>query len=236
MLDVAGFERAHPGGAFVIEHNIGRDVSKFFWGGYALTGNTPDPTATVSRIAHSNVAIKIANDLAVARLCRQSTPRMLARIDTKMTNKVNKHTSTFFFKANFGTSNEMHDTSTAMIPHNATDHETNLNSVVKSFYGDLSTIGKHFLIGTTIEGKTEESIHNLRDLWITNKIRRHYTIASAMMPDFQAELMKAIQCLIDGQSATFSEALLAGTPGTIPLTIKGYPVGGLSQQAHVDRP
>jgi cytochrome b involved in lipid metabolism len=29
----------HPGGKFVIEHNIGRDVSKFFYGGYSLDGN-----------------------------------------------------------------------------------------------------------------------------------------------------------------------------------------------------
>ena len=26
----------HPGGKFVIEHNIGRDISKFFFGGYSL--------------------------------------------------------------------------------------------------------------------------------------------------------------------------------------------------------
>lgn len=110
VLKVEGFSNYHPGGAFVIDHNIGRDVSKFFWGGYALTGNTPDPTATVSRTPHSNVAIKIASDLAIARLNRTSTPRLLATLDHAMTNKVNEHTSTFFFKVNPCTSTEMQET------------------------------------------------------------------------------------------------------------------------------
>ena len=34
VLDVTEFKAKHPGGKFVVEHNIGRDVSKFFYGGY----------------------------------------------------------------------------------------------------------------------------------------------------------------------------------------------------------
>jgi len=33
----------HPGGAFLLEYNVGRDISKFFYGGYALDGNSSDP-------------------------------------------------------------------------------------------------------------------------------------------------------------------------------------------------
>ena len=34
VLDMRPYLYNHPGGAFVIEHNIGRDISKYFYGGY----------------------------------------------------------------------------------------------------------------------------------------------------------------------------------------------------------
>ena len=39
VIDVASFMDKHPGGRFVINHNIGRDISKYFHGGYSLEGN-----------------------------------------------------------------------------------------------------------------------------------------------------------------------------------------------------
>ena len=39
VLDVKGFEKEHPGGRFMISHNIGRDISKFYHGGYSLEEN-----------------------------------------------------------------------------------------------------------------------------------------------------------------------------------------------------
>lgn len=36
VLDVTNFFDEHPGGKFSLEHNIGKDVSKFFHGGYSL--------------------------------------------------------------------------------------------------------------------------------------------------------------------------------------------------------
>lgn len=36
VLDISKFKLSHPGGKFVLEYNIGRDVSKFFYGGYIL--------------------------------------------------------------------------------------------------------------------------------------------------------------------------------------------------------
>jgi cytochrome b involved in lipid metabolism len=35
VLDVSSFKYNHPGGKFVVEYNIGRDISKFFYGGYS---------------------------------------------------------------------------------------------------------------------------------------------------------------------------------------------------------
>lgn len=36
VLNLNGYVRLHPGGKFNLTHNFGRDVSKFFFGGYNL--------------------------------------------------------------------------------------------------------------------------------------------------------------------------------------------------------
>ena len=40
VLDLKGYERNHPGGKFNLVHNYGRDISKFFFGGYQLVQTT----------------------------------------------------------------------------------------------------------------------------------------------------------------------------------------------------
>ena len=35
VLNFSNYE--HPGGDYLLEHNIGRDISKFFYGGYSLS-------------------------------------------------------------------------------------------------------------------------------------------------------------------------------------------------------
>jgi cytochrome b involved in lipid metabolism len=63
VLDVARFLDDHPGGKFSIEHNIGRDISKFFHGGYSLENiNKVDPHT------HSNDAKLIVQKLVVGKL------------------------------------------------------------------------------------------------------------------------------------------------------------------------
>jgi stearoyl-CoA desaturase (delta-9 desaturase) len=39
VLDITEFVSEHPGGKFVMNHNVGRDISKFFFGGYCLEDN-----------------------------------------------------------------------------------------------------------------------------------------------------------------------------------------------------
>lgn len=36
VIDIDGYAKIHPGGKFNINHNLGRDISKFFFGGYQL--------------------------------------------------------------------------------------------------------------------------------------------------------------------------------------------------------
>lgn len=64
VLDIAEFARYHPGGKFVIEHTVGTDIAKFFYGGYCLEDNLK-PTPSFGW-KHSNYARIIANDLAIA--------------------------------------------------------------------------------------------------------------------------------------------------------------------------
>ena len=72
VLDVSKFKNSHPGGNFMIYHNIGRDVSKFFYGGYTL-----DNEHGAKPYAHSNVARKIVNKLLIAHLNKNALDRLV---------------------------------------------------------------------------------------------------------------------------------------------------------------
>jgi len=77
VLDIRSFMKSHPGGKFVLKHNIGRDVSKFFHGGHTL-----ENIKQVAPHTHSNAAKKIANKLAIARLVTdERVPLRYMKID-----------------------------------------------------------------------------------------------------------------------------------------------------------
>ena len=40
VLDLQNYANFHPGGKFALEKNIGRDISKFFYGSYAMFNGT----------------------------------------------------------------------------------------------------------------------------------------------------------------------------------------------------
>lgn len=40
VLDLADYEWLHPGGKFVFKKNIGRDISKYFYGSYKLVNDS----------------------------------------------------------------------------------------------------------------------------------------------------------------------------------------------------
>ena len=60
VLDISKFMEEHPGGRFSLEHNVGEDISKFFYGGYSLENQNK-----VTEHTHSNDARKIVNTLIV---------------------------------------------------------------------------------------------------------------------------------------------------------------------------
>lgn len=90
VLDISRYQFSHPGGKFVLAHNIGRDISKFFYGGYSMESLQKHKPYT-----HSNIAKIIVNGIIVARLNSHSKI-IKARIEDKET--VNTTTSNFIFK------------------------------------------------------------------------------------------------------------------------------------------
>jgi len=63
VLDVKEFIYHHPGGRFVIRHNVGTDIGKFFFGGYTMENNLE---GVAQGYSHSSYAKLIVNDLAIA--------------------------------------------------------------------------------------------------------------------------------------------------------------------------
>lgn len=64
VVDFSEYIRYHPGGSFVLKHNVGKDISKFFYGGYSVEGNLTGLPPLGNN--HSNYARIIVNDLIVA--------------------------------------------------------------------------------------------------------------------------------------------------------------------------
>ena len=73
VLDLSEYAQCHPGGTFLIERTIGRDISKFFYGSYALDGNNGNPKVTNEKHTHSNIARKIIKDLVVGHLVKANS-------------------------------------------------------------------------------------------------------------------------------------------------------------------
>ncbi|TNV83375.1 hypothetical protein FGO68_gene16315 [Halteria grandinella] len=89
VLDVTDFIYEHPGGSFVLNHLVGQDVSKYFYGGYAMSHSTNDRP-----YYHTNIARAIVNQLAVARIFEKA-PIVFATVSRATT--INRTTSCFTF-------------------------------------------------------------------------------------------------------------------------------------------
>jgi len=160
VLDISTYAYCHPGGDFLLTHNVGRDVSKFFYGSYALDGNHNNPAGRTNRWAHSNIARKIANRHCIGALARIDTAKANFKIDHQNILNVNKFTKSFPLVA------------------------TNRRSLpgISSFNSELATLGKHYhLVSLGMNGYKQRK--NLR------VVRRHYTITNAMNKEFYNALI-----------------------------------------------
>ena len=61
ILNLNGYERQHPGGKFTLIKNLGRDISKFYYGGYALVQNQ----GAFGVHAHSEASKRIVKQMIV---------------------------------------------------------------------------------------------------------------------------------------------------------------------------
>jgi cytochrome b involved in lipid metabolism len=96
VLDVEQFLIRHPGGCFTIRHNIGKDISKFFNGGYSLDGNL---VVNLRGHKHTNLARMIVNELVIARYGDQKPIDMICKKVEIGSNRINSSTVYFRFKA-----------------------------------------------------------------------------------------------------------------------------------------
>lgn len=155
VLDVSEFYKVHPGGKFVIEHTVGTDIAKFFYGGYSLEDNM-NPTPAFG-FRHSNYARMIANDIAIARFdCpKDGSVESFVRLKVELDNEVNNLTRSFVFetldrkprqnyKAYYpGTKNlTKHFWIRNMDQPDVIRHYTTCNAMAPRFYGELCRVLK----------------------------------------------------------------------------------------------
>ena len=67
VLNVGSYMDNHPGGRFSFENNIGRDITKFFYGGDSMEAHEH-----LKPFSHSNIARKIVNTLIIGKLEREA--------------------------------------------------------------------------------------------------------------------------------------------------------------------
>jgi len=65
VLDVGRYASRHPGGKFLIDATVGRDVSKYFYGGYKMENSKSNRD---SPYRHSMMARKVVSTIVYARL------------------------------------------------------------------------------------------------------------------------------------------------------------------------
>ena len=124
VLDVTEFQWSHPGGRFLLERTNGRDISKYFHGGYSF-----EPLQGTKDHTHSNYARTIVNSLIVARYlgkrdfaCMQSTEKVAI------------------------TDNEYGDSGPVQVFHMSARGNVETSKTRRMFYPDLNTVGRHYLV------------------------------------------------------------------------------------------
>lgn len=163
VLDVSKFLDEHPGGRFSLEHNIGRDVSKFFHGGYALE-NLPGFEMKVH--THSRDARRVVNSLIIGRL-EAPAKRKLLLVEKSQRD-----------------ANETGTIKTILF-------DGVINKDIPCSLLDIRYIGRHYLVKSTSHrqsrGATTEKGHF--DISLPG-IKRHYTEAFCMRPNVHDSILE----------------------------------------------
>ena len=136
VLDIADFIKYHPGGRFVMTHNIGRDISKFFYGGYSLEDNLSSSNPA-SGYKHSYYAKRIVSDIAIAVY---EPDTVVSTVECQVRQDLSQNVNT----------------STKTIVFESIDQNAQVNW--KSYFRDTNFIGKHFLV-SNLNGGSKKARH-----------------------------------------------------------------------------
>lgn len=118
VLDVHNYLDHHPGGKFLLKKNVGRDISKFFYGGYQMINDKP----AFSAHAHSYHAMKVAKSMLLGFLSEH--PANLVETVIINRNAVNAADFSFCFQT----------------------VDKKANPGFRHWHSDLSMLGKHYLV------------------------------------------------------------------------------------------
>lgn len=98
VLDLSDFYHKHPGGAFLLKYTVGRDISKFFYGGHGLDGNLGKVGDFHPANTHSNIARKIANRHVVGIIGKRNPPEFRFVVDDTKTKQLNTTTKSLTYR------------------------------------------------------------------------------------------------------------------------------------------
>lgn len=134
IVDLSQYAHLHPGGSFVMERTIGADISKFFYGGYALDSNSNVIASGSAHIwNHTNIARKIVNQLAVARLVKDDTPCFKAKVSSQ--EALNGKTSCYTFKSD------------------------GIVRGISNYFPELEMLGQHYLVSSEVYKHEKLLVH-----------------------------------------------------------------------------
>jgi hypothetical protein len=245
VLDVSRFMGEHPGGLFSLEHNVGRDISKFFYGGYSLENQSKVPAHS-----HSNDARKIVNTLIVGRLAQeaQSSNMKIASVDRSANKRGSVKTIKFAIAPAAAATeglNATEDDGYVQANQSAGDEQLvklqDQSSAPKQNGTcpilDVSSIGQHFLLNTTSHPATRGGSTPAGTL-DRNKggLNRQYTQAFCMTSTVYENLLRLAEDPTDtGAAAEISKEIQESSHEFCYLTIKNYAEArGLSHFVHQD--
>ena len=147
----------------------------------------------VPKWTHTNIARKIVNELAVARLVKEPTPHFIANVDHTQSYDVTANIKSFIFKKSPWVAS-----SEAVV------------AGIKSYYPDLGMLGKHFLLCDSTFRHKSKIIH------------RHYTIANCMRKEFYDAILIAVQGHPKSNTKAVKNLLNSDDKSDLSLTIKNY--------------
>ena len=180
VLHTNGYEKAHPGGKFTLTKNYGRDVSKFFYGGYVLV-NGPGSYGVHT---HSEASRAIVRNMIVGCLEGQENIKAWETTISRRVS-VNDHTSCFIL---------------------SNVHNKNVPNF-RTWYNDLQTIGKHFLIYSRA----------------IPSVKRHYTVCNSMRPEILSELLNLADQVCKNEEVVFDQSILVDEDSpSMSVTVKNY--------------